>query len=163
MSPALARPLLHTLHLLTFAVLFITGLLLFVPNLRAAVTGGYSLLIREAHRWGGVAFAVVPVLIVARCGVRTVFVPPAARTRRTRWQALHVGATVAMALAFTVTGLVIWDPRMLPDPLVDPSRSLHDGLTYAAAAFVGLHLCEVGVAAVVARWRAAAAVAAPHS
>ena len=94
MSTALARPLLHTAHLLTFALLFATGLLLFLPGLRGAVTGGHSLLIRNAHRWGGVAFVVLPLLIMLRFGVRSLAAAPAARTLRTLWQGGHVGLTV---------------------------------------------------------------------
>lgn len=160
MSSALARPLLHTAHLLTFTVLLVTGLLLYVPGLRAAVTGGYSLLIRDTHRWGGVAFAALPVMIVLRFGVRNVFVPPAQRTLRTFWQGLHVAITVLMAAVFTVSGFVLWGKRLVTESLLEASRSAHDGLTYVAAILVAAHLLEVGLAAVVARIRAASAASA---
>lgn len=134
MSPALARLVLHSAHLLTFAVVFASGLMLFLPNLREAVTGGYSLLIRDAHRWGGVAFAALPTLIIMRFGVSNVFVAPAERSTRTLWQAVHLALTVAMTLIFTITGFVIWWKRWLPEAVVDLSRLGHDNLTYAAAA-----------------------------
>ena len=158
MSPVLARPLLHTVHLLTFAVLFASGLLLLVPGLRVAVTGGYSLLIRNTHRWGGVAFTALPVLIIMRSGVRTIFAPPPQRTLRTMWQGTHTGLTLLMSVVFVVTGVIMWGHRTVPEAVADVSHSMHDWLTYAAAVLVATHLVEVGAAAVVARFRAATAV-----
>ena len=157
MSPALARPLLHTAHLLTFALLFATGLLLLLPGLRGAVTGGHSLLIRNAHRWGGVAFVVLPLLVMVRFGARSLAATPATRTLRTLWQAGHVALTAVMSGVFTLTGAAIWAERFLPDASGELCRSTHDWFTYAAALMVAAHLLEVGAAALVARVRAAAA------
>ena len=157
MSPALARPLVHTAHLLTFALLFATGLLLWLPGLRSAVTGGHSLLIRSAHRWGGVAFVVLPLLIMFRFGARSLAAAPPARTLRTLWQGGHMALTVVMSGIFTITGAAIWVQRSLPDAFGEIGRSTHDWLTYAAGFLVAAHLLEVGMAAVVARFRAAAA------
>ena len=157
MSSALARPLLHMTHLLTFALLLATGLLLLLPGLRVAVTGGHSLLIRTAHRWGGVAFVVLPLLLLVRFGARSLAPAPAARTLRTLWQSGHVALTVGMSAAFTLTGAAIWAPRLLPDTFAEIGRSSHDWLTYAAGLVVAAHRLEVGIAALVARVRAAAA------
>ena len=156
MSPALARPLLHTVHLLTFAALMLTGLLLFIPGLRAAVTGGYSQVIRDSHRWGGVVFIALPLAIVLFGGVRNVFAPPAVHTLRTRWQGLHTALTVALTGVFTITGAFIWGKRTLPESLVEVSRNTHDWLTYAAGVLVAAHLLEVGIATLAARLAAAA-------
>lgn len=161
MSPALTRPLLHTTHLVTFAVVFFTGLLLLLPNLRAAVTGGYSLLIKDVHRWGGVAFAALPLLVIVRFGPRRILLPPAERTARQLWQGVHVAVTVAMTVLFTLTGLLIWWKRWIPMPVADTSHLVHDALTYAAAGLLALHLLEVGTAALLVRFKAAAA--APQS
>ena len=163
MLPSLARPLLHTAHLVTFSVLLLTGLLLFVPGLRAAVTGGHSQLIRNAHRWGGAAFVVLPVVLVLACGPRNVFVAPAQRTARTLWQGLHMGITIIVGIIFTLTGVAIWDKQLLSDSIVESSRSMHDWLTYAAAVLVAIHLVEVGLASLLARMRTAAAAGAQHS
>jgi hypothetical protein len=160
-TPALARSLLHTVHLLTAAVLFGTGLLLLLPALRAQVTGGHSLLIRDAHRWGGVAFAALPLLIVAAVGVRTVFGAPAVRTLRSLWQGVHLGITVAMGAIFTLTGVAIWEARRLPEALADTARVAHDWLTWALALLVAAHLLEVGIAVLWARLRSAAATDGP--
>lgn len=155
MSPALARPLLHTAHLLTFAVLLATGLLLFSPELRAAVTGGYSLFLGDAHRWAGVAFVVLPALIIWRGGVRRIFAPPERRTVRSLWQGLHIAVTVLISAALTISGFVLWGRRLFPESLVDGSRTAHDWLTYAIAALLVLHLSDVGVGALVTRLQGA--------
>lgn len=155
MSPAVVRPLLHTIHLLTFVLLFVTGLLLLVPGLRAAVTGGYSLIIRDTHRWGGVAFAVLPAAVGLRFGVRHILAVPDAWTARALWQGSHVAITVLMSVVFTATGFVLWGKRSVPPSMVDASHSVHDWLTYAAGVLVTAHLLEVGIAALVGRFRAA--------
>jgi cytochrome b subunit of formate dehydrogenase len=156
MSPALARPLLHTIHLLTFVLLFVSGLLLLLPNLRAAITGGYSLVIRNTHRWGGIAFTALPILIIARFGPRAIFSAPPQRTLRTAWQGAHVMVTLVMGGIFALTGFVIWAKRLAPESLVDASQLTHDWLTYAAGLLVAAHLVEIGMAALIARVRAAA-------
>lgn len=157
MPNAIARPLVHTVHTMTFLALFVSGLLLFVPDLRAVMTGGYSLVVREIHRWGGVAFFVLPLLVTLRYGVRNVFSPPAERTLRSLWQGLHIALTLLIALAFIVTGFVMWASTSVPESLLDPSRDLHDWLTYVVGALVGLHVVEVAVSAVIGRFRVAAA------
>ncbi len=159
MSPALARPLLHTAHLLTFLALLGTGLLLFLPGLRALITGGYSLLIRDTHRWGGVAFVVLPALVVLPCGVRGLFASPGPRTIRLVWQGIHVAVTVVVSAAFAMTGFVLWGKGLFPERVVDGSLAIHDWLTYAVLVLVSIHLLDVGVAAVAARLQAATAVA----
>jgi hypothetical protein len=161
-APHVARVLLHTAHLATFVVLVATGLLLLVPTLRAAVTGGYSLIIREVHSWGGVAFLVLPAVIVACAGARSVFGPPADRTLRGLWQGLHLGVTVAMGGALTLTGFALWSKRLVPEPITEVSRTLHDWLTYGAIVLLAAHLGEVGVAAVVARIAAGTTATARH-
>lgn len=157
MSPALARPLLHTVHLVTFTVLLGSGLLLFVPGLRVLLVGGYSLIIRQVHRWGGVVFAALPAAILLRSGLRRVFAPPAQRSPRTVWQGFHVGLTLLSSVLLTLTGFVLWGRHLMPEALVEGSLQVHDWLTYAVVAFVGIHLLEVGATGVVTRLQAAAA------
>ena len=156
MPAHLARPLLHTAHLLTFAVVFATGVLMLAPGLRAALVGGYSLLLREAHRWGGVAFAALPLAIIVSFGPRTLFAPPANRTARSLWQGLHVVLTVLMVVVFTVTGFILWGKRTFPETIVQGSVSAHEWLTYFAAAAVVIHLVDIGLAALMARLAAPA-------
>lgn len=159
-SPEPARVLLHAAHLVTFMVLLVSGVLLFVPDLRAAITGGYSLVIRKTHCWVGVTFVVVPVLIVLRYGIRTTFASPERRTARTVWQGLHVAITVAMGILLTLSGFVLWGKALVGDPVVEASRIVHDWLTYGAAGLLGIHLAETAVAAVVARITSSAATVA---
>jgi hypothetical protein len=146
MTPARARPLLHAVHLVTAALLLATGMLLLFPGLRAEVTGGHALVIRDAHRWGGVAFAALPALILARAGMRSLHAAPAAGTTRALWRGVHVGITVVTGAAFTLTGAAIWAARLAPDGVVDAARSVHDGLTWALIALVAVHLAAVGAA-----------------
>jgi len=159
MSPALARLLLHTVHLMTFLALLGTGLLLFLPGLRASVTGGYSLLIRDVHRWGGVAFVVLPALVILRCGARRIFAFPRPRTTRIVWQGIHVVVTVVISAAFVATGFALWGKQLLPESLVNGSLTVHDWLTYAVMVLVGVHLADVAVTAAVARLQTATALA----
>lgn len=156
MSPRVARPLLHTVHLLTFAILLGTGLLIFLPALREIVTGGYSLWIRAVHRWGGVAFVALPALVIARSGLRAL-APERDGTAALRvlLRGAHVAVTVAMGLVLTVTGFVVWGKRTFSEEIVDASLSVHGWLTYAAMVLVALHLVETGATAVVARLAAA--------
>src|SRR5512139_4088563 len=136
MLSAIARLLTHTTHLVTFVAVFVSGVLLFAPSLRAVFTGGYSLLIRDLHRWGGVAFAVLPLLVIVICGPRKVFHRPLRRGMRRLWQGTHTLLAVLMSLTFTVTGFVLWGERALSENVVDVSRVIHDWLTYAAAVLV---------------------------
>ncbi len=157
MSSALAKPLLHTAHLATFALLLTTGLLLYAPSLRAALVGGYSLVIRRVHCWGGVAFVIVPALIVAVFGVRRAFAPPLERSSRAAWQAIHLGITTVISVAFSISGFILWAKALVSDPVFDGSLAVHDWFTYAAAALVTLHLADVGFTAVRAHFSAAVA------
>ncbi len=163
MPSAMARLLTHTTHLVTFVAVLLTGVLLFAPNLRAAFTGGYSLVIRDVHRWGGVAFALLPLLVIAIGGPRQVFDRPLRRSLRRLWQGAHMVLAVLMSVAFTATGLVLWGERRLSEPVVDFSRMVHDWLTYAAVVLVATHLFEIGLASLVARFGAAAAASPRHS
>jgi cytochrome b subunit of formate dehydrogenase len=160
--PHLARPLSHTVHAVTFAVLLVTGLLLFVPDLRAAATGGYSLVIGKAHCWSGVAFVVLPVLIILRYGLRSILAPPEKRTLRTAWKGLHLAITILASGLFTVSGFVLWGESLVAEATVDVSRLLHDWLTYAAAVLLVVHLLEAGVAGLVGRVSSASAAVAPR-
>ena len=155
MSPALARPLVHAVHVVTFLVLLVTGVLLLFPGLRAAVTGGYSLILREIHRWGGVLYLILPTWIIVQGGARRVLAPAGERTARATWQGLHVAVTILVGDVFTLTGFAIWDKGLLPEALVDGSVVVHDWLTYAAITLLTLHVFDVGVVALLARIQAA--------
>jgi len=153
MSLPLARVVLHTVHLLAFLVLVATGVLLMTPSLRAAITGGYAVTLALAHKWASVGFVVLPAALLAWVGPHRLFAPPPVRTLRSYLQALHIGITVLLTLAFTGTGLVLWARRAMPLEILDPAQALHDSLTYIAIALFGTHLADVAVSALTARIR----------
>lgn len=157
MPAAIARPLLHTAHLFSFVALLATGLLLLLPELRASITGGYSLVIRQVHLWGGIAFALLPLAIILAFGPRAIFARPIAKGPIGLWKAAHLLLTFGMGGVFTVTGVAIWGREAISESLVDLSHSVHDGLTYPAALLATAHLLQIGLAAVLARTRAAPA------
>lgn len=145
------RPLLHTVHLVTFVVLFATGLLLFVPELRAWTTGGYSLFIRRLHFWTGAASIVLPLAVLLRFGAASLRQATHGKSLRSMLKGAHFAITVAITVLFAVTGLVIWPADFPYESLVDASRTAHGWLTYVAAALLTLHLGQVAVAATIAR------------
>jgi len=147
----LAQRLLHSAHLLTFAALFASGVLLLWPELRSTLIGGYSLVVRALHCWVGIPFVALPALILAGSGRRALAAKPGAFALRTLWRRLHIGATMAMSVLFTLTGAVLWaDPETL-ERINDGSRAAHNWLTWAAAGLVGLHLVEIVVSGVAER------------
>lgn len=162
-AAAVARPFLHAVHLVTFAVLLVTGLLLFVPDLRAMATGGYSLVIRQTHCWVGVAFTVLPVLVALRYGVRSMLAPPEKLTVRTLWKGFHFALTIAVGALLAVSGFVLWGKALAPRSIVEASRLAHDWLTYGAGLLLALHLLEVGGTALVERIVAAGGPVGGHS
>jgi Ni,Fe-hydrogenase I cytochrome b subunit len=151
MTATRGRPLLHMIHLVTAVILFATGLLLLLPALRAQVTGGHSLEIRDAHRWAGVAFGALPAAIVGAVGARTAFAASRASAARRSWKRANVALTIATTVLFTLTGVGMWQGRRLPFAIADAARSAHRWLTWTFALLVAAHVAEVGFAAVRAR------------
>jgi cytochrome b subunit of formate dehydrogenase len=152
MNPAIARPLLHTVHLLTFLILLATGLMLFSPTLRSTVTGGYSLVLYEIHCWSGVAFVVLPMFVVLRFGPRSIHSRPPEATLRALWQGLHAVITVLLGGVLAVTGFVLWAQDSLPQRMVDSSLQLHGLFTWIVAAAFAVHLFDVGLSALAERF-----------
>ena len=154
LSAEIARPALHLVHLLTFAALLATGLLLLSADLRAATVGGYALWLGTIHRWVGIGFVVAPLAILLRARTPILFVAPALRSLRTTWQALHVGITVAMTVLFAMTGFALWGEDHVREATVDASRTTHDWLTGMVVALVAMHLLEIGTTNLMTRIRA---------
>jgi cytochrome b subunit of formate dehydrogenase len=162
MPRSLARPLLHTLHLATFVLLMASGVLMLSPELRAAVTGGYSLVIYNVHCWGGVAFLVLPVAVLVAAGGPAVLAAQQQGGMRSFWQSGHMLVTVGIGAALVATGFALWAKDFVSMATMDASLAVHDWLTYAAAALVALHLLELagsGAAARIQEARAAQASA----
>jgi cytochrome b subunit of formate dehydrogenase len=163
MPRSLARPLLHTLHLATFVLLMGTGILMLSPELRAVVTGGYSLLIFTAHCWGGVAFLLLPVAVLVAAGGPAVLAPAQRDGLRGLWQAGHMLVTVTIGTALVVSGFALWAKDFVSMATMDASLLVHDWLTYAAAALVALHLLELAGRGAATRVQEARALQPPSS
>lgn len=137
-----ARKSLHALNAVLFLLLLATGLLFQFPEWRGAILGGYGMLLQDLHRWGGVAFAVVPALALAWVG-STLWRDAWKRASRPKGKNLRRGnlwAALAGGAGFTGTGAILWwGPRGMP-VLVDASLWLHQVLTYAALAILVAHL-----------------------
>jgi cytochrome b subunit of formate dehydrogenase len=146
-----ARHLLHSVHTVTFLLLLASGLLLFVPELRSLATGGYSLHLRQLHRWSGIAFVALPAAILAGYGARALAARAASRTARARWKRFHFAASAVMTALFAITGAMLWSPAAFSEMTVDLARALHERLTFVAAAFLGAHVIEAGSGAVAQR------------
>ena len=155
----IARPLLHAIHTATFLALFVTGLLLFVPELRSLATGGYSLAIVRVHRWAGVASIALPFALLLYLGGPVALAPPRTHTIRGLMKGAHQAVIVAMTLLFAGTGLVIWLQQPLYESIQDSARSLHDWMTYAAAALLAIHVFDVAVIGTLVRFAAGGASA----
>ncbi len=138
-----AQRALHAAHLLTFVALLATGLLLLFPELRAALIGGYSLVVRSVHCWVGVAFVVLPATVLAAGGLRALASAPTTVALRALWRRLHVWGTVLMGVLFTVTGAVLWVDAGVSEAFHDGSRATHNWLTWAGAGLLGVHLLEL--------------------
>lgn len=135
---------LHTVHAATFLFLLGTGLLLYSPTLRASFTGGYSLTLRWLHRWGGVAFVLLPLPLIAIAGRSAIRGEEDKGCHDpgwlVRWQGAHMLFTIGAAAIFTGTGMVIWLKALFPSLVVEWSYSLHNWLTYGSCVVMIPHL-----------------------
>jgi len=142
---------LHTSHAALFTVTFGTALLLLFPELRARFVGGYSATIKGIHLWFGIAALVVPVVVYAGAR-RWPKMPPWRFTGW--WRGIHVRYTYWVTLIFGASGLVMWKPDYFSVGLSERMFSIHEWLTYAAGAVLGLHVLVVGTERALAalRW-----------
>jgi cytochrome b subunit of formate dehydrogenase len=131
----------HAVHALTFLALLGTGLLLFFPVVRAQLIGGYSLHLRVAHFWVGIAFALASAPFV-RPAIRPMPSLPAAEAGAARriWRRFHLLFTLGATVTFTVSGLILWFERSFPLYVLDASALAHRWLTYGACAVLMVHL-----------------------
>jgi formate dehydrogenase subunit gamma len=164
-----AQRLVHWLHTAAFAVLMVTGVIIYVPLLGASLgagEGGYA--IRLAHRVGAVAFMLVPIVYVILSPRELV----AAMKRIFTWskddlgwlraapayyflgdeeamppqdkyntgQKLFYLVVVICMLGFIVTGLVMWFLKgLVPLWAFRWSVFVHDLCTIAYGAFFLVH------------------------
>jgi formate dehydrogenase subunit gamma len=164
-----AQRLVHWLHTAAFAVLMVTGVIIYVPWLGASLgagEGGYA--IRLAHRLGAVAFMLVPIIYVVLspqellAAMKRVFTwstedlgwlraAPAyyflgdeeampPQDKYNTGQKLFYLVVVICMLGFIVTGLVMWFGKgVVPLWAFRWSVFLHDLCTIAYGAFFLVH------------------------
>jgi hypothetical protein len=131
----------HAAQIPIFAAALATGILLFSPALREALTSGYSTLIGDAHRYSGRA----QVVLAMALGFTWAY---AARTQRLttapdRWRAwrlIHVFLVSAAAVGLAATGAVLSSRGSYPLAVVDYSFAMHLGLTYLSCAVIAGHV-----------------------
>lgn len=142
MSPAHLRRLLHAVHAVTVLILLATGILLYFPELRGAVIGGYGQRVLDFHLWAGVAFAAAPV-VVWMLAAR-----PLAEDVRRRlgppdpwgWRKAHIVLTLVACAGLVISGFAVWFEPSLPRAFAEPSHWVHDALTAVLAVALPVHL-----------------------
>ncbi len=137
------RPLaiLHGAQIPIFAAALATGFLLFYPQLRIALTSGYSGTIREVHRWSGrgqVLFAVLLVGTWARLMVARGYGCDRDNAWRA-WRLTHVIFVSSAALGLLASGIVLSSPRSFSLSMIDYSLATHLGLTALSCGVIIAH------------------------
>lgn len=146
----------HWVHASAFLALLVTGLVLYVPRLSELVAR--RPLVKDAHLWTSLAWAVALVLVVALGDSRGV-----RRTLREldgfdeddrRWlrrgrapqgrfnagQKVNAALTAAFAFLFAVSGLLLWLGERDTRFRLDGTIVLHDGLTFVSLVLLTGHL-----------------------
>jgi hypothetical protein len=142
MSPVGIRQALHHLYTLALLLLFMTGLLLGLPDLRARVVGGYGREILDIHLWVGWFFLGLPVLVLllaARPLLRDLLRrlgPPDGVT----WRKVHTVLTLVAGLTLGATGLVLWLDWAFSLVMTDVAVEVHEILSYLVIGILVLHL-----------------------
>lgn len=138
-----ARRTLHVLHATNFLVLTATGLLIQFPDWRAAVLGGYGMLMSSIHHWCGVVFGALPVVLMLLIGP-WLWRDSWKRASRRKGRAVRRGNLIAALVGaggFVGTGAILWwDPPGAPRALFDVSLLIHQVLTYVGITVLVAHL-----------------------
>lgn len=133
--------ILHGAQILIFAAALATGFLLFYPQLRIALTSGYSGTIREVHRWSGRGQVLLAVLLVgtwARLMVARGYGGDRDNPWRA-WRLTHVIFVSAAALGLLASGIVLSSPRSFSLSMIDYSLATHLGLTALSCGVIIAH------------------------
>lgn len=133
--------LVHAAQALIFALALATGILLFSPALRAAITSGYSTLIGNVHRYSGRAQILLALVLLGTWAYAARSQPLTAAADRWRaWRLTHVLLVSAAAVGLGATGIVLSSRGSYPLVLVDYSFAIHLGLTYISCAAIAVHV-----------------------
>lgn len=132
--------LVHAAQALIFSVALATGVLLFSPALRAAITSGYSTLIGDIHRYSGRAQILLALILV---GIWAYVVKsqrqPAADPWRA-WRLTHVLFVGAVAVGLGASGVVLSFRSSYSLTFIDYSFAIHLWLTYISCAAIAVHV-----------------------
>jgi hypothetical protein len=133
--------LVHAAQILAFAAALATGILLFSPSLRAAITSGYSTLIGDVHQYSGRAQVLLALVLAGiwayAAGSQRL---TAAADRWRTWRVTHVVLVSVAAVGLGATGIVLSSRGSYPLALVDYSFAIHLGLTYMSCAVIAGHV-----------------------
>lgn len=124
--------LIHLLHAVFILILFISGMILYVPGLRTWFIE-YRWEIRSFHTWQGIGYFT---FILMACPIVYQYIK-----ERALWQkAFHVLLMITLALAWTVSGLILYinDPSYLG--LRQASIQIHDWLSLFIPFWVSGHI-----------------------
>lgn len=124
-------PVVHGAQIPIFAAALASGLLLFYPALRLALTSGYSGTVREVHRWSGRGQVLLAVLLVGTWARLMLARVDAAEEQGgwRAWRLSHVTFVSAAALGLLASGIVLSTPRSFSLSIVDYSLAAHLGIT----------------------------------
>jgi cytochrome b subunit of formate dehydrogenase len=142
MNPGIVRRALHAVHALTSLGLIATGALIHWPELRLQVLGGYGLALASWHEWTGFAFMAAPLVSLALAA------RPLARDLSGRlaapgpagWRKLHIGLTLALTFALSLSGVALWLQEHLPPEAADLALEAHIWASWAIALSLPIHL-----------------------
>jgi len=130
----------HAAQIPIFAAALATGILLFSPALREALTSGYSTLIGDAHRYSGRAQVILALVLSGTWAYAARTQRLAAPDRWRAWRLTHVLLVSAASVGLAATGAVLSSRGSYPLAVVDYSFAMHLGLTYLSCAVIAGHV-----------------------
>jgi len=125
----------HWMYTLIFIALVISGILLYFPEIRHYITGGYSLVISKIHKYIGIA--AIPMLGVFWVNLWN------SQSKMKRWQIAHTRIVLVSGVLFIISGINIWFVRGLTDTIYDMSVTVHQVLTFIVMAVLIAHLIMI--------------------
>jgi cytochrome b subunit of formate dehydrogenase len=143
MTPGAVRRALHAVHAITSVLLIATGLLLWDPDLRALLVGGYGRQILDGHVWIGWGFLGAPALaavLAARPLLRDLGRRLGPPDPPLAWRKVHIVATLAMTLVLGASGVVLWADVDLSLAALDATRDAHVAASWLLTASIPVHV-----------------------